>query len=89
MPVDPVRDCAIDVLLRVFEKDVRPNRSLDRTLRRRGGNLSARGRRFMTQLVYGTVRHKLLCDHVLKVHLKQPIQDLPMPVLTVLRMGRS
>ena len=87
MPVDPVRDAAIDVLLRVFEDDMYLDRSVDRTLRRRGAALSVRGKRFLTQLAYGTVRHRLLCDFVLQKHLHQPLDKLPLPILVILRMG--
>ena len=87
MPVDPVRDAAIDVLLRVLEKRVFLDRSLDKTLRRKGSALSSRGRRFLTQLVYGTVRHKLLADSVLSGPLHQPLGELPAPIRTILRMG--
>ena len=85
MPADPVRDAAIDVLLRVFEKDAYLSDSLDRTLRRR--KVSGRGRRFMTQLVYGTVRHKLLADFLLEGLVHQPLEDLPAPIHAILRMG--
>ena len=87
MPVDPVRDAAIDVLLRVFEKGMYLDRSVDRTLRRRGAALSVRGKRFLTQLSYGTVRHRLLCDFILQKHLHQPLDKLPLPILVILRMG--
>ncbi|MFM1919193.1 MAG: hypothetical protein RLZZ303_827 [Candidatus Hydrogenedentota bacterium] len=85
MPVDPVRDAAIDVLLRVSEKGMRLDQSLDKTLRRKP--MSDRGRRFLTQLAYGTVRHQILCDHVLHRLCSQPLDKLPPAVLTVLRMG--
>ncbi|MEA3364663.1 MAG: 16S rRNA (cytosine(967)-C(5))-methyltransferase RsmB [Candidatus Hydrogenedentes bacterium] len=85
MPVDPVRDAAIDVLLRVFEDGLFLDVSLDRTLRRK--QLRDRGRRFLTQLVYGTVRHKILCDYVLRGILRQPLEELPAPIRTLLRMG--
>lgn len=85
MPVDPVRDAAVDVLLRVFDKGVFLGLAIDKTLRRK--NLSRRGMRFMTQLVYGTVRHKLLCDHILAGLVSQPLAQLPAPILLVLRMG--
>lgn len=87
MPVDPVRDAAIDVLLRVFTKRVPIAHAVDRTLRRKAGRLSPRGRRFMTQLVYGTTRHLLLEDYVLRPLLRQPIEKLPLPILLILRMG--
>lgn len=85
MPIDPVRDAAIDVLLRVFEDGLFLDVSLDRTLRRK--NLRDRGRRFLTQLVYGTVRHKILCDYVLRGVLRQPLEELPAPMRALLRMG--
>lgn len=85
MPVDPVRDAAVDVLLRVFERDYHLDASLDRTLKRR--DPGDRGRRFLTQLVYGTVRHQLLCDHVLRRLCTQPLEDLPPPIHAILRMA--
>jgi len=83
--VDTVRNAAVDVLLRVFEKGAFLDVALDRTLKR--GRLSERGRRFLTHLVYGAVRHKLLCDFVLTDLVHQPLDDLPRPILAVLRMG--
>ncbi|MBN2310156.1 MAG: 16S rRNA (cytosine(967)-C(5))-methyltransferase RsmB, partial [Candidatus Hydrogenedentes bacterium] len=85
MPVDATRDAAIDVLLRVFERDAYLDVSLDKTLRRK--DLPERGRRFLTQLVYGTVRHKLLCDHILTPLLRQPLDKLPPAIHVILRMG--
>ncbi|HPO15264.1 MAG TPA: 16S rRNA (cytosine(967)-C(5))-methyltransferase RsmB [Candidatus Hydrogenedentes bacterium] len=85
MPVDPVRDAAIDVLLRVFTRDMHLDQSLDKTLRRK--SMSDRGRRFMTQLVYGTVRHSLLCDYVLRPICRQPLEQFPVPILLILRMA--
>ena len=85
MPVDPVRDAAIDVLLRVFDRDMHLDHALDKTLRRK--DLGDRGRRFLTQLVYGTVRHKLLCDHVLRRLCTQPLEELPSAIHTILRMA--
>ena len=85
MPVDLVRDAAIDVLLRVFERGLHLDVSLDKTLRRK--TISDRGRRFMTQLVYGTVRHRMLCDHVLGGLCHQPLEELPPPIRVILEMG--
>lgn len=85
MPADAVRDAAVDVLLRVFERQVHLDVSLDKTLRRKP--MSDRGRRFLTQLVYGTVRQAGLCDYVLRPLLHQPAEKLPMPIRTILRMG--
>ena len=87
MPVDPVRDAAIDTLIRIFEKGARSNQAIERTISRRGSRLSARGRRFMSQLVYGTTRHTSLADHVLRDVLTTPINELPLPIRLILRMG--
>lgn len=86
MPADMVRDAAVQVLLRVSEKDAYLDDALDRTLRRRS-QISQRGRRFLTQLVYGTTRYRHLCDHVLASLLTQPIENLPPAILAILRMG--
>ena len=85
MKADIVRDRAIDTLIRVFEHGAYPSIALDAALRRK--KVSARGRRFLTQLVYGTIRHKLLCDHVLEQCLDRPADKLPVPIVTILRMG--
>jgi 16S rRNA (cytosine967-C5)-methyltransferase len=85
VPADPVRDAAVDVLLRVLDRQVHLDRSLDKTLRRK--DVSDRGRRFLTQLVYGTVRHLGLCDYVLRPLLHQDSESLPSPIRTILRMG--
>ncbi len=85
MSADPVRNAAIDVLLRVFEQGAYLDAALDRTLSRK--TFPPRGRRFLTHLVYGTVRHRLLCDYVLEQVVEQPLEKLPRPIHAVLRMG--
>lgn len=85
MPVDPVRDAAVSALLRVFEAQAPVDATLDRIIVR--GKLSQRGNRFLTHIVYGVVRHKLLCDHVLQGLCEQPLDKLPPPVFMVLRLG--
>ena len=87
MPVDPVRDAAIDTLLRIFDKGANSNTALDRTISRKGSRLSSRGRRFLTHLVYGTTRYINLSDHIIEDLLTQPIKKLPLPILLILRMG--
>lgn len=85
MPVDVVRDAAVDVLLRVYERGMFLDAALDKTLHRK--QLADRGRRFLTQLVYGTVRHTILCDHILRKLCRDPIEALPLPIHVILRMG--
>jgi len=83
--LDIVRDTAVHVLLRVSDSDAYLNIALDKSLRRRV--ISERGRRFLTQLVYGTVRHQLLCDFVIARLLRDPIDKLPPAIRSILRMG--
>lgn len=85
MPVDAVRDAALDVIARVVERGAFLDVALDKKLRR--ANLSERGRRFMAQLAYGTVRHQGLADHILRPLLHQSLEDLPRPIHHILRMG--
>ncbi len=87
MPVDIAREAALEVLLKIFEKQIHVADAIDRSLRRKGDRLSSRGRRFMTQLVYGTTRHTLLADQALRPLLHQPLDKLPMPIRLILRMG--
>jgi 16S rRNA (cytosine967-C5)-methyltransferase len=82
---DAVRAAAVDVLLRVFQAGAYLNHAVDSVLQRR--ELSQRGRRFLTQLAYGTVRYKLLCDYILGKIVRQPLEELPPPILAILRMG--
>jgi 16S rRNA (cytosine967-C5)-methyltransferase len=85
MPVDIVRDSAVLTLIRVLENGAFVNVAIDRTLQRRV--IPERGRRFLTQLVYGTVRNRILADHILSGLLRQPIEKLPPAIRTILRMG--
>lgn len=85
MPIDPVRDSAVDILLRVLNEGLHADVALDKRLSR--GNYSPQGARFLTHLVYGVARHKLLCDHVLRGICEQPLDQLPDAVLMILRMG--
>jgi 16S rRNA (cytosine967-C5)-methyltransferase len=85
MPAEPVRNAAIDVLLRVMERNIFLDVSLDKTQRRRG--FPDRGRRFLGMLVYGTMRHRTLCDFVLQQHCHQSLDKLPPVILVILRMA--
>jgi len=85
--VDPVRDAAIDVLTRVWEKGAHLDVSLDITLRRRGAGFSTRGKRFLSHLCYQACRWRRLADYVLSAACEQPLDRLPMPVLIILRLA--
>ena len=49
--------------------------------------LSARDRALVTNLVDGTLRWRGRLDHVLAHFSKYPLADLPLPILTILRLG--
>ena len=83
--IDPVRNAAVNVITRVARDNAYLTMALDAALRRT--EMSERGRRFLTQLAYGTTRHRLLCDHIIRQRLHQPMEKLPPPILAVLRMG--
>ncbi|MFA7691348.1 MAG: 16S rRNA (cytosine(967)-C(5))-methyltransferase RsmB [Candidatus Hydrogenedentales bacterium] len=85
MAVDLVRDTAIHILMGVLLHNKHVDVSIDRKLRR--GKYSPQGSRFLTHLVYGVVRHKTLCDYVLSDLCSQPLDELPIAVLMILRMG--
>lgn len=85
MPVDLVRDSAVSALIRILENGTHADVALDRILRK--GKLSPQGGRFLTHLVYGVIRNKLLCDQVLSAACTQPLDKIPVPVLMVLRLG--
>lgn len=85
MPIDPVRDAAVNILLRVLEQDAYLDILLDKTLRKK--TFAPRGRRFLTQLVYGTTRHRRLCEHALLPVLHDPLEKLPPPIRVILVMG--
>jgi 16S rRNA (cytosine967-C5)-methyltransferase len=83
--IDPVRDRAVELLLRVFHKDAYLSIALDKSLEKHP--LSSRGSRFLAQLVYGTTRHRLFCDFVVKKLVDQPLDLLPAPIRVILNMG--
>ncbi len=85
MAVDPVRDAALHILLRVLNEAQHAEVLIDRKLGK--NRFSPQGGRFLTHLVYGVLRHKLLCDHVLSGICEQPLDRMPPPVLNILRLG--
>ncbi|MBW3660951.1 MAG: 16S rRNA (cytosine(967)-C(5))-methyltransferase RsmB [Gemmatimonadetes bacterium] len=66
---------------------VRRGSRADEAIERVGGGLDARGRAFLTELGYGTIRWKGLLDHRLDGLLEKGIGSLPGPVVSVLETG--
>ncbi|MDZ7733467.1 MAG: transcription antitermination factor NusB [Acidimicrobiia bacterium] len=73
------RRLAVDVLARVARRRVRQPRPRARTLERSG--LDERDRRFVTELVYGTVRMRRACDWLVDRFLTHPPDDRTREVL--------
>ncbi|MEO0813955.1 MAG: 16S rRNA (cytosine(967)-C(5))-methyltransferase RsmB, partial [Myxococcota bacterium] len=80
------RRAALDVLVRVDRDRAYADRTLDALLRRRTG-LSGRDRGFVTELVYGTLRHGIYIDFILNSLASRPLSKTPVLVRNALRMG--
>jgi 16S rRNA (cytosine967-C5)-methyltransferase len=76
------RRMALDVLARIEEQGAFANLVLDATLSRSG--LSREDRGFVTDLVYGSVRLRRACDHLVDRFLSS---DPPGPARRALRLG--
>src|SRR5262249_19335181 len=76
------RGVALDALLRVERDEAYANLALGPVLDRSG--LDERDRRFVTDLVYGTVRMQRACDFLIDGYLLRPIE---LDVRCVLRLG--
>jgi len=73
------------VLMRVLRDGAYADRALSHGLDRSG--LDARNRGFVTDLVYGTLRHGLRLDYYLGCLVKRPLRKVPLPTLVALRLG--
>lgn len=62
-------------------------RRLDVAFEEIAPRLSARDRGWVQEVAYGTVRLRGRLDHLLDAHLDRGIGSVPLPLLTVLRMG--
>src|SRR5699024_5818724 len=76
------RRSAIEALVRIDEDGAYANLVLPRILSRSG--LSERDRRFVTELVYGTTRHRRACDWFID---RFALRELDPTVRSALRLG--
>lgn len=82
---DAARPVALAVLRRVIEHGGYSNLTLRTALDR--ARLGARDRAFATELVYGTLRHRIAIDAELAAYLERPLGSTPASALAVLRLG--
>lgn len=82
---DGARTVALAVLRRVIEHGGYSNLTLRTALDR--ARLGARDRAFATELVYGTLRHRVAIDAEISRYLERPLGSTPASALAVLRLG--
>lgn len=83
--VDDVRDKALHIVCDVFENGAYTNLQLDKDLRNTRFSMS--DRRFITELVNGTVRMSKHLDWVLNLFLKKPVEKQNRWIRNILRLA--
>ena len=83
--MDRARDTALQVLQAVEEKGAYANVALAQALRR--AELSDQDRRFVTELVYGTVKAGGTLDWILRRYVNRPLSRIPSMIRQILRLG--
>jgi len=83
--LSPARKLALQVLVRVQRDNAFAERVLHTGFARL--DLSEQDRAFCTELVFGTLRWRILLDNLLNGFLKKPLRKLPAQVQNTLRMG--
>lgn len=83
--IDTARQLAVKILLEVYMQDAYANVALARNLRQ--VELTAQDRRFVTELVYGTVKAGATLDWILKRYVNRPFKKIEPRLLAILRLG--
>lgn len=83
--MDKTRELALKIIHDVHKGEAYANVVLAQYLRR--SNLDGRDRRFVTELVYGTVRARGTIDWMIRKYVSRPLSKLDPMVLDILRMG--
>ena len=82
---DPARRAAFDVLVSVAARDAYANLMLPSLLVER--RITGRDAAFVTELTYGTLRHRGTLDAILAAGSSRPIDKVDLRVLQALRLG--
>lgn len=83
--ISGAREMALNVLLQVETKGAYANLALDGAFQDWPAPKSERG--FCTELVYGTVRHRLTLDWILGAYLSRPLEALKPAIRNILRLS--
>lgn len=83
--MDKPRATALRVLQAVHERKAYANVALEQALKRE--ELSDQDRRFITELVYGTVKAGETLDWMLEAYMNRPLKKVPPVVRDILRLG--
>ncbi|MCR5560141.1 MAG: 16S rRNA (cytosine(967)-C(5))-methyltransferase RsmB [Schwartzia sp.] len=83
--MDKVRAAAVEVVYDVFENGAYANVALVQKLRK--GDYSDIDRRFMTELVYGTVKAMGTLDWILRQYVSRPVSKIQPYIRAILRVG--
>lgn len=82
---DTARQLALDIICAVFNDGAYANLALNKALRTK--NVDDRDRRFITELVYGTVKAKGTLDWLLSQLSSRPVGKIDKVIVNILRMG--
>lgn len=83
--MDKARDLALKIIHDVHEGEAYANVVLAQYLRK--SDVDGRDRRFVTELVYGTVRARGTLDWIIRKYVARPLSKLDSMILDILRMG--
>lgn len=79
------REVALKIINDIHTNEAYANIALNRELGRQ--NLSDQDRRFVTELVYGTIKAGNTLDWMLSLYINRPLSKIPPIVCNILRMG--
>lgn len=85
MKADAARETAVRILYEVHENCAYANVALAQALRR--SNLSDQDRRFVTELVYGSVKAGGTIDWIIRRYTTRPVRRLQPMIRAILRLG--
>lgn len=77
------RECALNVLEKVFDDNAYSNIVLNEVLNK--SNLDEKDRALTTEIVYGTIKYKYTIDRVLSNFLREGLQSVSSTILNILR----
>ena len=83
--MDKARETALKIINAVHEQEAYANVALAKELRK--GGLSDMDRRFVTELVYGTVKAGETLDWIIRRYINRPISKVSPIIRDILRMG--